>query len=176
MFFLIHVALQAMPGKTKVCLYCGEAKPLSDFGPIAKAQNDTDGTGKVNRCNSCVTNRRMYKNSQDPVYFLRDLYSKHKSATVKKAKHEWTITVEDVIACWDFQKGRCALSGVYMTHHHDRGERKEFNASIDRIRSTEGYTIDNIQLVCARVNIIKNNLDEASLYWWVKNIYDFSCD
>jgi hypothetical protein len=63
-----------------------------------------------------------------------------------------------------------------MTHHHDRGERKEFNVSIDRIRSTEDYTNDNIQLVCARVNIIKNDLDEASLYWWVKNIYDFSCD
>ena len=165
-----------MSVKSKTCLYCGETKPLSDFGPIAKSQNDTDGTGRVIRCNECVSNRRMYRNSQDSVFFLKDLYSKHKSSVTKKGKYKWEISVEDVLACWEAQGGRCALSGVYMTHHYDRGERKEFNASIDRIRSTEDYTIDNIQLVCARVNIIKNNLDEASLYWWVKNIYDFSCD
>ena len=165
-----------MVRQAKVCLYCGEEKPLSDFGPIAKSQNDTDGTGKVNRCNSCVTNKRMQRNSQDSTHFLKDLYSKHKSAAAKKGKYQWRITVEDIIDLWAEQEGRCALSGVYMTHHHDRGERKEFNVSIDRIRSSEDYTNDNIQLVCARVNIIKNDLDEASLYWWVKNIYDFSCD
>ena len=88
-----------MSTEKKTCVYCGEQKPLSDFGSIAKAQNDTDGTGKVNRCNSCVTNRRMLRNSQDSVHFLKDLYSKHKSAVAKKGKHEWSITIEDVLTC-----------------------------------------------------------------------------
>jgi hypothetical protein len=54
--------------------------------------------------------------------------------------------------------------------------KKEYNASIDRIRSTDDYTFDNIQLVAHRVNILKNDLDEASLYWWIKTIHDYNCD
>ena len=106
-----------MPVKNKTCLYCGETKPLSDFGPIAKSQNDTDGTGRVNRCNECVSNRRMYRNSQDSVFFLKDLYSKHKSSVTKKGKYKWEISVEDVLACWEAQGGRCALSGVYTVSY-----------------------------------------------------------
>ena len=74
------------------------------------------------------------------------------------------------------QYGSVHVYGVYMAHHQDRGERKDLNASIDRIRSMEVYVPDNIQLVCQRVNLIKNDLDEASLYWWVKNLYDSFCD
>tara|TARA_S200002703_G_scaffold76928_1_gene66418 strand:- start:821 stop:1171 length:351 start_codon:yes stop_codon:yes gene_type:complete len=116
----------------------------------------------------------MKRQSFSAENYLKDHYTKSKSS--RKDKFEWSITVDDVLALWEQQEGRCALSGVYMTHHQDRGERKDLNASIDRIRSMEGYVPDNIQLVCQRVNLIKNDLDEASLYWWVKNLYDSFCD
>lgn len=164
-----------MSGKnTKVCISCGEKKPLADFSPLAKKQNSADGTGRNNRCGLCITNARMRRQSRSIDVFLRDLYTKNKSG--RKNKFAWSIKPEDLLELWEEQEGRCAISGVYMTHHADRGERKDFNVSIDRIRSTEGYAKDNVQLVCQRVNTIKNDLDEASLYWWVKHIYDFSCD
>ena len=162
--------------RMKTCIHCGEEKPISDFAVAAKtAEHQTaDKSGRTNRCNLCVTNSRMRRQSASAEVYLRDLFTKNKSARAKK--FEWKITAEDIISLWDEQNGRCAISGVYMTHHVDRGERKDFNASIDRIRSTEGYVRDNVQLVCQRVNTIKNDLDEASLYWWVKHIHDFSCD
>lgn len=164
-----------MSGKnTKVCITCGERKPLAEFSPIAKKQTSRDGTGRNNRCGVCITNARMFRQSRSVEIFLRDMFTKSKSG--RSGKFEWTIEIEDILDLWEVQDGRCALSGVYMTHHADRGERKDMNCSIDRIRSTEGYVKDNVQLVCQRVNVIKNDLDEASLYWWVKHIHDFSCD
>lgn len=160
--------------RTKTCIACKETKPLEDFPPVANTPRHKNATGRVNTCNTCTTNRRMKRQSGSMEIFLRELFTKSKSARQKK--FDWKIEPEDVIELWKEQEGRCALSGVYMTHHLDRGERKEFNASIDRIRSNEGYIPGNVQLVCQRVNTIKNDLDEASLYWWVKNIYDNMCD
>ena len=56
----------------------------------------------------------------------------------------YEITPEDVIALWEKQDGRCAISGVYLTHHVDGSGKKEYNASIDRISGDKGYTIHNI--------------------------------
>lgn len=109
--------------------------------------------------------------SRDEQIFLRRAYSQ----TKKRAKNKGldiNITSEDLIELWATQGGLCALSGLPMTHHFDNGGTKDYNVSIDRIRSTEGYTITNVQLVCSRVNTIKNDLDEASLFWWVKILHN----
>ena len=88
----------------------------------------------------------------------------------------WNITAEDLIELWEKQGGKCALSGAYLTHHRDGSGKKEYNASIDRIRPDLDYTPENIQLVCYRVNLLKHNLSEDMFYWWIKTIHDFSCD
>ena len=83
--------------------------------------------------------------------YLRNLYS-HSMSSVKGGKRNkeivWDITPEDVIRLWEKQDGRCALSGVYLTHHKDGSGYKDHNASIDRISGEEGYTYQNTQLVC----------------------------
>ena len=152
----------------RICIYCYQSKPTSDFGYVNR------GT-RGNRCTTCLTGKRMLKSSRNVEQFLRTLHTKSKSSR-KKSKYEWRIETEHIIDLWYEQKGRCAISGVFMTHHFDRGAKKEYNASIDRIRSTDDYTFDNIQLVTHRVNILKNDLDEASLYWWIKTIHDYNCD
>jgi hypothetical protein len=89
---------------------------------------------------------------------------------------EYGITTEDVIDMWEMQGGKCALSGVLMTHQRDGtyGDRKkkEFNASIDRINPQGPYVRENVQLVAARVNTMKHTLGEDMFMWWVKNIYE----
>jgi len=159
----------------KECIHCRKRKPLYEFPDTAKTKKHRSVDGKVNRCNECITNQRMKRQSNDVAVFLRDLVSKSKSHSTRRSK-DWDITVEQVIELWNQQDGKCAISGVFMTHHLDRGDKKEFNASLDRIRSSEGYTFSNVQLVCQRVNYIKNDLDEASLYWWVKQIFHNTCD
>lgn len=44
------------------------------------------------------------------------------------------------------------------------------NASIDRIEPGKDYTIDNVQLVCSHVNMMKSNLSEDELYEFCKAI------
>ena len=44
------------------------------------------------------------------------------------------------------------------------------NLSIDRKDSSKGYTIDNIQLVGAIINIIKNDIDEKDFLLFVSTI------
>jgi len=94
---------------------------------------------------------------------------------VRSKKYEVHIDHTDLMELWEKQGGRCALSGVMMTHHIYRGDRKDFNVSIDRIRPHEGYTKDNIQLVAWRVNIMKNDMDEAMMSWWVRTIHAHAC-
>ena len=90
--------------------------------------------------------------------------------------HVWEITPQDLIDKWEEQGGRCAISGVILTHHIDGGGHKDFNASLDRISPEHGYTADNVQLVAYRINIMKHSLSEDMLFWWIKTIHDFSCD
>jgi len=110
---------------------------------------------------------------------LRNLYSKSKNSNKRDpraANRDWHITYEDLVEKWTEQGGRCALSGVYLTHHVDGSGVKDNNASIDRISQDVGYTAANTQLVCYRVNIMKHNLPEDMFFWWIKTIGDFTCD
>ena len=130
-------------------------------------------------CGQCKTEKAISGISASYETYLRNLYSKSKS-NVKRGMRGPEITFEiqpeDVIALWEKQNGKCAISGVYLTHHIDGSGKKEYNASIDRISGDKGYTIHNIQLVCYRINIMKHTLSEDMFYWWIKTINDFSCD
>lgn len=79
------------------------------------------------------------------------------------------VTKEDA---WDLflkQKGICALSGVTI-------EIKRCNdntASLDRIDSSKGYTLDNIQWVHKRINWMKGDTTEKEFIEWCKTIVDY---
>jgi hypothetical protein len=115
------------------------------------------------------------KTSATPESYLRVLNVQLKSQRLKQ-DIEYGITTEDVIDMWEMQGGKCALSGMLMTHQRDGtyGDRKkkEFNASIDRINPQGPYVRENVQLVAARVNTMKHTLGEDMFMWWVKNIYE----
>lgn len=58
-----------------------------------------------------------------------------------------------MVAMWDYQKGKCAMTGLPMTHQFN-----DLNAaSIDRRDSQLGYIPGNVQLVCQWVNKAKGN-------------------
>jgi len=152
---------------TKMCPSCKQTLDESEFSK-----------GRV-ICGQCKTEKAISGISASYETYLRNLYSKSKS-NVKRGMRGPEVTFEikpeDVIALWEKQNGKCAISGVYLTHHLDGSGKKEYNASIDRISGDKGYTIHNIQLVCYRINIMKHTLSEDMFYWWIKTINDFSCD
>jgi len=151
--------------RQKKCKRCGEVKPAEDFPP------------RTHTCTSCKTVKHRRTVSTDHVQYLYGLYSqcKYSHTNRKQTGHtqaEFKLEKEDLVDIWKEQNGRCALSGVVLTHHKDGSGRKDFNASIDRIVPYEPYIKDNVQLVAYRVNLMKHELTEDLFYWWVRTLLD----
>ena len=151
---------------TRKCTNCKRSLPKDQF-----EMADARGSYLRTICKSCRNVEQNKYRINNPESFIRHLYSQLKYARKKKNPDlEWSIEVEDLLTLWDLQEGRCSLTNVVMTYAKDGSGRKEFNVSIDRIDPNSGYIPGNMQLVCARVNILKHNLPEEELYWWCKNI------
>lgn len=79
-----------------------------------------------------------------------------------------SLTVRDLVNQWHRQRGKCAFTGIAMSHTYIEvyGTRRMFtNASVDRIDSQRGYLKDNIQLICQRINFMKANLPDPLFFW-----------
>lgn len=153
--------------ETKLCCACGKPEGEVLF----------DDTRQI--CRLCRTQKHEIKTSATYGAYLNKLHINSKSANKRGTRtknHEYEIVLHDLIHLWEKQGGRCAISNVFLTHHKDGSGKKEFNASIDRISNAKGYTLDNVQLVAYRINLMKHALSEDMFYWWIKTINDFSCD
>ena len=156
------------PAKSRLCTSCDRIRKTTQFELFK------DGTYR-GVCRDCVLAQRAKKTSATPEAYLKIAYNQLKSQR-RKQGIEFSLTHEELCQMWEIQNGRCALSGVLMTHQRDGtyGDRKkkEFNASIDRINPNGPYVRENVQLVTARVNTMKHTLGEEMFVWWVKNIYE----
>ena len=81
------------------------------------------------------------------------------------AKSDFDITMEYVWNQYIKQNKKCALSGMPISFQNDHPSGQKYigrscTASIDRIDSNKGYTVDNIQLVHKDVNIMKNAFNQ----------------
>lgn len=81
----------------------------------------------------------------------------------------WTITVENIWKLYEDQGGVCALSGVPIKWA-DKG--LTATVSIDRIDSSEGYILENVQLVHKDVNFMKQQFDQEYFINMCKAIAD----
>lgn len=153
---------------TKTCKNCKQERPIDQFEHFG-SRNSTRSI-----CNSCKSSSRNKVYSSDYEKYLRRLHSKLKYSRQKT--HDWKLEADELIEIWKAQNGKCAVSGVNMTHHVDGGGHKEFNASIDRINPDGGYNPQNVQLVAYRVNMMRHTLSMDMFWWWIKNIHDTSID
>jgi len=149
---------------TKECTSCHKVLPLAAF------------VKPSNICAVCKQQNKEARISNTYHSYLNNLFNQSRSTNKKTRQLEWQITLDDLLEMWEKQGGRCAISGAFLTHHKDGSGTKEWNVSIDRIVNTRGYTPQNTQLVCHRVNLMKHTLSEDMFYWWVKTINDFTCD
>src|ERR1700750_3354313 len=68
------------------------------------------------------------------------------------------IEREQVEDLYKKQGGRCSLSGLSISFAKKRKEKS--TASVDRIDSSKGYSLDNIQLVDKRINNMKQSFSQ----------------
>jgi len=152
---------------TKICSMCKVEQDVINFNSCKTA---TDGL--YPSCKKCAKNSQKKWLESDIKNFIKKVYISCKSNCVRRSKDlVFAITEEDILELYYKQNGKCALSGQILTKIalEDKGINK-YNVSIDRINSSKGYTKDNIQLVGAIVNIIKNDMEEKDFILFVSSI------
>lgn len=81
------------------------------------------------------------------------------SRRAKDSGREFNITKSDIQTLNLIQGGKCALTGWVLDWepaYNGKRDCPPTRASIDRIDSSKGYTLDNIQLVCDMANRLKS--------------------
>lgn len=158
------------------CRVCGNYKPQEDFyySKLEKYRNY-----KAPECKQCLSERKKKYRKNTPK---RSDLEKHLAILINgcrsRLKHSKAKSYRGIVLdidykflrdLYDKQKGRCAISGLKMTYDVGQG-RNHYNISIDRIDSSRGYTKDNVQLVCAQVNMMKAEMDMEEFYNICDNI------
>ena len=77
------------------------------------------------------------------------------------------ITIEQAYDAFLKQKKLCALSGIEISLDLQKN-RNTGSASLDRIDSNKGYTIDNIQWVHKDLNKMKGKLEDGKFIEWCR--------
>jgi len=85
---------------------------------------------------------------------------------------EVEITLDEAYEKFKLQNGLCAISGLPIRFYEPGEKPNAQTASLDRIDSSKGYTIDNIQWLHKRVNIMKSDMTDIELINWCHKIVD----
>lgn len=155
------------------CSTCKEWKVPEDYYPASNTYHKRE-----TRCKECTSKRqRCFYNSSFKRFLTSIAYAHRQNSRTyqgtarRKILHaESTVTPELLIALWEKQEGRCAVTGRPMTHMRGIGHCVKTNVSIDRIDSSIGYTADNIRLVCRVVNVMKWTSTDQEMVEWANAI------
>jgi hypothetical protein len=95
----------------------------------------------------------------------------------KKTKHklcESNIDSDYLIKVWNDQKGLCAYTKVALvlpSYKHYKSTNYNYKASIDRIDSTKGYEVGNIQFISYTMNNLKSNMADEEVSQFINIIH-----
>jgi len=79
----------------------------------------------------------------------------------QRRNHIFDITIEDMWCQFDKQNKKCAYTGILMELPKRGKKYRKGTASLDRIDSTKGYTVKNIQWVHKDINWMKQDFNNS---------------
>lgn len=101
----------------------------------------------------------------------RYFYSLIHSAKIRNI--DFFISIDQIWKLFEKQNKKCSISGVDLTFPK-YGEKANFQtASLDRIDSEKGYTIDNVQWVHKDINTMKWHLKQEKFISWCEIITNY---
>ena len=147
------------------CVFCSGV-----FYPVAW---DVWNQG-IKRCKKCMYKGRK-SNPQNKWSGTNDISGTYFSCIRKGAKCRnlsFEITIEQAQTVLESQNYCCALSGIplVLVHSYNNNGNKQ-TASLDRIDSSKGYTIDNIQWIHKDLNTMKMSMTEQLFKTWIYRIF-----
>ena len=102
-------------------------------------------------------------NKRDEFTGFREFICRIKKRAKDNTKFECKITIHDLKSVWDNQKGICPYTGLALELPTTLKslEHNLAKASLDRIDSSKGYTVDNVQFISVYINYMKSNLPQS---------------
>lgn len=130
-------------------------------------------------CRSCSQIARKGKYLKEYKY-VPSTYLALIKANAKDRNLEFDLTLSYLDDLLEAQNFTCILSGVELTipnklkaySTYNGIDRKSFTISLDRIDSTKGYIIGNVQFVHKTINIMKQALTDAAFISLCKIVSD----
>ena len=153
----------------KTCFKCKTNKPVSLYFKHAQTAD-----GLHSWCKDCCTvgNLKSRAKQNSTIEGRAKIFLQNARKSAVKRKQEFSLSVADIVECWDTQWGVCAYSGRQMTL-----EAGQLNTvSIERIDSAIGYTPQNTILVCQAINRIKSDFGFEDFYNLCRDVADFLGD
>lgn len=135
----------------RICCSCKQSFPIEEF-PKA-----TNKSGHRYRCKDCTRKRENELKSNNLRVYLADLLKTSKQSAKKRNIDCHELDVDFLVELYNNQDGKCAISGISMTHIAGQGVIPT-NISMDRIDNSVGYKKDNVQLTCRFINHAKMNM------------------
>ncbi len=86
--------------------------------------------------------------------------ARHRKSQKGRKTKEFDLTEEYLESIWT---GKCALSGIEIDVSNRNEKMTLTSASLDRIRSDEGYVRGNVQFVAHGINLAKNQFSDEAL-------------
>jgi hypothetical protein len=107
--------------------------------------------------------RKMSGNRRDEYTPFRTLLKSCRTRTNKSGQPKGTFDLDlpYMKQLWEEQEGKCSVTKVELKLENSYN--KNYQASLDRIDSSKGYTKGNVRYISVSVNWLKNNLDDNHL-------------
>ena len=128
-----------------------------------KCQGLSEGSSKFpgdswNKSENNIENLKNHCNNR------RDEYSDFKILyrSAKKRGREFDLDLPYLKELWESQNGKCVITGVDL--NLSPSGNKNYQASLDRIDSNEGYIKGNVRYTSVSINWLKSNFDDNHLY------------
>ncbi len=153
--------------KLKLCIDCLMEKPIGQFHRKRSAK---DGhTPYCRKCGNARSAEWQRKNAERTA--PRRLAWRQKSprnvlsisirGCLLRRPTENPATLDDLVAIFNKQNGKCALSGVTLTWA--QGKILATSMTLDRINPEEGYSANNIRLLAHAVNSFRGRMSDSEM-------------
>lgn len=126
--------------------------------------------GKTKECRDCAIASFSRKIRKEKIGDISSEFWTKQMWTARDRNIEFTISPEEAFQIFLTQNRKCALSGLDIVLDVSEGKRTDRTASLDRIDSSQGYHLPNIQWVHKHINFMKADMNETDFINWCKKI------
>jgi hypothetical protein len=132
---------------------------------------------KKNKSCGCWKRQKEYREKHHCWTGYEGIHGKRwqiiKTGAIKRG-HKFNLSIQDAWKLYEKQNRKCAISGVDIYFAETVSTFSAATASLDRIDSTLGYTLDNVQWVHKEINLMKQGMSMKQFLEWIKIIGQYN--